>query len=164
MATRAETMAFEEVLKRFPLPVSVVTVGRGGAENALTVSWACPVSFDPPHILIAVDRLHYSVDFLESTKNFALNLLKADQRKMAGRFARQSFTGEDKFEAASTHAGATGAALFDDALAWLDCEIVRTLEVGDHLLCIGRVVEARVLAEGPALLTTDGVQYGKSRA
>lgn len=70
--------------------------------------------------------------------------------------------GEDKLEAASAHEGATGAALFDNALAWLDCEIVQTLEVGDHLLCIGRVIEARVLAEGPALLTTDGVQYGKS--
>ena len=113
--------------------------------------------------LIAVDRLHYSVDFLRSTKNFALNLLRADQRKVAGHFARQSFVGEDKLDAASTHEDATGAALFDDALAWLDCEIVQTLEIGDHLLCIGRVVEARVLAEGPALLTTGGVQYGKSR-
>ncbi len=79
MEAREGTAAFEEVLKHFPLPVTVVTVGRGGAENALTVSWACPVSFDPPHILIAVDRLHY-LDFLRSTKNFALNLLRADQR------------------------------------------------------------------------------------
>ncbi|WP_242360305.1 MULTISPECIES: flavin reductase family protein [Anaeromyxobacter] len=163
MPTRAEKMPFEEVLKRFPLPVSVVTVGRGGAENALSVSWACPVSFDPPHVLIAVDRQHYSIDFLVSTKNFAVNILKADQRRMAGHFARQSFTGEDKLDAVRTHEGVTGAALFDDALAWLDCELVRTLEVGDHLLCIGRVVDARVLAEGPALLTTDGVQYGKAR-
>jgi flavin reductase (DIM6/NTAB) family NADH-FMN oxidoreductase RutF len=163
MATRAETVAFEDVLKRFPLPVSVVTVGRGGAENGLTVSWACPVSFDPPHVLIAVDRQHFSIDFLKSTKNFALNLLKTDQRKMAGHFARQSFLGEEKLDAVRTHEGDTGAALFDDALAWLDCEVVRTLEVGDHLLCIGRVVDARVLAEGPALLTTDGVQYWKAR-
>jgi flavin reductase (DIM6/NTAB) family NADH-FMN oxidoreductase RutF len=34
--------AFTQVLQRFPLPVTVVTVGRGGAENALTVSWVTP--------------------------------------------------------------------------------------------------------------------------
>ena len=57
---------FADVLRKFPMPVTVVTVGRGGADNALTVSWAAPVSFDPPQMMVALDKLHYSVDFLRS--------------------------------------------------------------------------------------------------
>ncbi|MFH1754958.1 MAG: flavin reductase, partial [Candidatus Latescibacterota bacterium] len=74
---------YSNVLKKFPLSICVVTVGRGGVENALTVSWASPVSFNPLHFMIAVDTKHYSVEFLDSTKNFVINLLKKDQSKLA---------------------------------------------------------------------------------
>ncbi len=79
--------SFAEVLRRYPLAVSIVTVGRGGAENALTVSWATPCSFDPPMFLVAVDRLHYSVDFVKSTRNFAVNVLGEGQERLAGQDA-----------------------------------------------------------------------------
>ena len=102
---------FADVLRKVPLVVSVVTVGRGGVENGLTVSWVSPVSFDPPQIMIAVDRHHYSVDFLTSTKNFAVNVLRSDQAKVAGHFARQSMSGDEKLEAIPTREGVTGAAI-----------------------------------------------------
>ena len=165
MAAQPQPKRIEEILRQYPLAVSVVTVGRGGAENALTVSWASPVSFDPPHLMIAVDRLHHSVSFLRSTRNFALNLLRAEDRRLAGHFARQSMLGEDKLEGLRTREATTGAAVFDDALAWFDCEMVDALEVGDHVVFIGRVVDADVGRDGAPLLTTDaGVAYGKSRA
>ena len=164
MAAHPQAKRIEEVLRSFPLAVSVVTVGRGGAENALTVSWATPVAFDPPHVLISVDKLHHSISFLRSTRNFALNLLRAEDRKLAGHFARQAFTGEDKLAAIPTHEAVTGAAVFDDARAWFDCETVDTRDVGDHVLVLGRVVDADVGRAGAPLLTTDsGVAYQKSR-
>ena len=87
---------FSDVLARIPYGVSVVTMGRGGAkvENGLTISWLSQVSFDPPMLMVAVDKLHYSVDLLRSTKNFCVNLLGADQSVVAGRFAKQATTGE----------------------------------------------------------------------
>lgn len=164
MSAQPQPKRIQEVLRRFPLAVSVVTVGRGGAENALTVSWASPVSFDPPHLMIAVDRLHHSISFLRSTKNFALNLLRAEDRRLAGQLARQSMLGEDKLEGLRTHEATTGAAIFESALAWFDCELVNTLEIGDHIAFVGRVVDAGVGADGPPLLTTDaGIAYLKSR-
>jgi hypothetical protein len=110
--------SFADVLRSVPLFVSVVTVGRGGAENGLTVSWAAPVSFDPPHFMIAVDRHHYSADFLRSTKNFAVNVLRADQQKIAGQFARQSFAGEDKLAGLKLRESQTGAASSPPSTRW----------------------------------------------
>jgi len=152
--------SFAQVLQRFPLPVSVVTVGRGGAENALTVSWVCPVSFDPPQIMFAADRLHYSVDFLRSTKNFAVNLLKEGQARYAGHFARQSMANDDKLKSVPTREAATGAAILTEALSYLDCEVTAIHEAGDHLIVVGRVVEAGVLNEGEPLSTAT-VRYQK---
>lgn len=155
--------SFAEVLRKVPLVVSVVTVGRGGAENGLTVSWAAPVSFEPPQFMIAVDKHHFSVDFLQSTKNFAVNILRADQQRIAGQFARQSMAGEDKLAGLRLKESQTGAAILADALAWFDCELKEVHETGDHLLVVGEVVDAGVQGEGEALLTTQaGLRYLKA--
>jgi len=154
--------AFAEVLRRYPLAVSVVTVGRGGADNALTVSWASPVAFDPPHFMIAVDRQHYSVDFIRSTKNFAVNLLGDGQERLAGHFARQSMTKEQKLEGVATREGATGAAILADAVAYFDCEVAALYDVGDHFMVVGRVVDAGVLREGKPLEAAGGLRYQKA--
>jgi flavin reductase (DIM6/NTAB) family NADH-FMN oxidoreductase RutF len=153
---------FAEVLRKVPLVVTVVTVGRGGAENGLTVSWAAPVSFDPPQFMIAVDRHHYSVDFLKSTKNFAINVLRSDQAKLAGQFARQSIAHEDKLAGVRTREGDTGAAILVDALASFDCEVAAMHETGDHLLIVGNVVAAESHGEGEALSTAAGLRYLKA--
>jgi flavin reductase (DIM6/NTAB) family NADH-FMN oxidoreductase RutF len=154
--------SFAEVLRRFPLAVSVVTVGRGGAENALTVSWATPASFDPPMFLVAVDRLHYSVDFVKSTKNFAVNVLGEGQERLAGQFARQSMQGENKLASVATREGATGAPLLLDAVAYFDCELAFFVEAGDHYLLVGRVVDAGAPRDGKPLVGGAALRYLKS--
>ncbi len=147
-----------QVLQKFPLPVAVVTVGRGGAENALTVSWVTQVSFDPPLVMFAADRLHYSLDFLRSTKNFAVNVLRDGQQRLASHFARQSMARENKLEAVATREGTTGAAILVDALSYLDCEVVTLHEAGDHVMVVGKVVDAGILNDGKPL-TTESVRY-----
>lgn len=152
------------VLEKIPYGVAVVSVGRGGVENALTVSWMTQVSFDPAMIAIAVAGVHYSEEFLRSTKNFCVNLLREDQRRVAGHFARESVTGEDKFAGIATRPAPSGAAILADSLAWLDCEVVAIHRTGDHLLVIGRIEDAGVLSDGNPLTSASGVRYQKSRA
>jgi flavin reductase (DIM6/NTAB) family NADH-FMN oxidoreductase RutF len=154
--------AFTQALQKLSLPVTVVTVGRGGAENALTVSWVCPASFDPPRILFAADSHHYSVDFLKSTKNFAVNILREGQQRFAGHFARQSMMHEDKLQAMEHREGTTGAAILADAIAYFDCEVFELHEVGDHTIVIGDVVDAGLLNEGQPLTTAAGPRYQKA--
>jgi flavin reductase (DIM6/NTAB) family NADH-FMN oxidoreductase RutF len=154
---------FADVLRKFPQAVSVVTVGRGGVENALTVSWASPVSFDPPQMMISVDKLHYSADFLRSTKNFCLNVLRDGQQRLAGQFARQAMAHEKKMEGVPTRESETGAAILTDALAYFDCEITAVHAAGDHLMVVGKVVDAGVLAEGEPLPINSALRYQKGR-
>ena len=156
--------SFAQVMQRFQLPVVVVTVGRGGAENALTISWITPVSFDPPQIMFAADRHHYSVDFLKSTRNFAVNVLRGGQQRLAAQFARQAMAGEDKLAVAATREGVTGAAILTDALSYLDCEVVALHEAGDHVLVVGKVVDSGIMNDGEPLTTaaSAGLRYQKS--
>lgn len=158
-----DSSRFAEALRKFPVSVSVVTVGRGGADNALTVSWATPASFDPPMFLIALDRLHYSIDFVKSTRNFAVNVLAEGQERIAGQLARQAMTGEDKLAGLATREATTGAPILADAVAWFDCELDRIVECGDHYLLIGKVVDAAVQRDAAPLVGGSGMRYQKSK-
>jgi flavin reductase (DIM6/NTAB) family NADH-FMN oxidoreductase RutF len=112
--------------------------------------------------LVAVDRLHYSVDFVKSTRNFAVNVLGEGQERLAGQFARQSMQGEDKLADVRTREGATGSPILLDALAYFDCELAFFVEAGDHFLLVGRVVDAGTLREGKPLLGGAGLRYVKA--
>ena len=154
---------FSDVLAKIPYGVSVVTTGRGGtkAENGLTVSWLSQVAFEPPMLMIAVDRLHYSVDLLRSTKNFCVNLLGEDQGALAGRFARQATTGEDKLADVPQRPADSGAAILTDAVAYFDCEVTSIVEAGDHALVVGRVEDAGLLKERAPMTSASGLRYRK---
>jgi len=154
---------FADVLVKLANVVSVVTVGRGGVENGLTVSWVTPVAFEPPQLLIAIDKLHYSVEFLDSTKSFVVNLLAKGQNRLAAHFARQSFSDAEKLENIPTREAPSGAAILTEALAYYDCEIVGRLESADHYLFIGQINAAAVLKPGEVLTTADWITYRKSR-
>ena len=159
-----ESAKFSDVLRKYPLAVSVVTVGRGGSENALTVSWATPASFDPPMFLVALDRLHCSIDFVKSTRNFAVNLLAEGQERLAGQLARQAIAGEDKLAGVARREGETGAPILTDALAYFDCELTSVVEAGDHYLLLGRVVDAEILRDAKALVGGASLRYQKSQS
>jgi len=154
---------FSDVLAKIPYGVSVVTMGRGGAqvENGLTISWMSQVSFDPPMLMVAVDKLHYSVDLLRSTKNFCVNLLGEDQLPLAGRFAKQATTADDKLTDVPQRPAESGAAILTDSVAYFDCEVTSMVEAGDHLLVIGKVEDAAVLGERAALTSASGLRYRK---
>ncbi len=156
---------FSDVLAKIPYGVSVVTLGRGGAkvENGLTISWMSQVSFTPPMLLVAVDKLHYSLDLLRSTKNFCVNLLGEDQLALAGRFAKQATTGEDKLAEAEVEQrpAESGAAILTASVAYFDCEVTSMVEAGDHVLVIGRIEDAAVLNERAPLTSASGLRYHK---
>jgi flavin reductase (DIM6/NTAB) family NADH-FMN oxidoreductase RutF len=154
---------FREVLAKIPYGVSVVTMGRGGAEveNGLTVSWMSQVSFNPPMLMVAVDKLHYSLDLLRSTKNFCVNLLGEDQASLAGRFAKQATTAEDKLADVNQRPADSGAAILTDAVAYFDCEVTSMVESGDHVIVIGRIEDAAILKDRAPMTSASGLRYRK---
>ena len=150
---------FSEVLAKIPYGVSVVTTGRGGVENGLTVSWMSQVSFEPPMLMVSVNKLHYSSDLFRSTKNFCVNLLGQGQLPLAGHFAKQSMAGDDKLALIAQRPSDSGAAILTESVAYFDCEVTNIVEAGDHLLVIGRVEDAAVLNDGAPLNSASGLRY-----
>jgi flavin reductase (DIM6/NTAB) family NADH-FMN oxidoreductase RutF len=152
-----------QALEKISYGVSVVTVGRGSAENGLTVSWLSQVSFEPPMVMVAIAKLHYSEEFLRSTKNFVVNILGEDQGKIAAAFARESMAGDDKLKKVPTKTADNGAAILSDAVAYIECEAAQFHTAGDHLLVIGKVEGGGVLHDARPLTSESGIRYRQSK-
>lgn len=146
--------SFREVMARFATGIGVITtLDDRGEPVGITVSAMSSVSMDPPLVLVALANGRFINPIVTARGRFAVNVLRHDQQALSDCFAHAAVSpGRDQFCGAPWHAGATGLPILDGTLAAMECEIVRTLTVGDHELFIGRVEGLEVGLEGDPLL------------
>ena len=153
---------YREILGHFATGVTVVTTISTGpvagaadgvdldgqrADTAEVHPWGTTVnafssvSLDPPLVLICIAHVRSIHPVIASSGRFAVNILGEDDQLLSDCFAgapspypRSAFCG------ASYHLGTTGVPILDSAIAYLDCELERSVDVGDHTIYVGRVV------------------------
>lgn len=115
----------------------VTTIDAAGAPRGFTANSFSSVSLDPPLVLVCVAKTASSCPVFSAAKGYAVNILAEGQREVSGTFASRS---ADKFGAVSWRKGRTGSPILDGVAAWLDCELHDTVDAGDHVILIGRVL------------------------
>lgn len=79
-------------------------------------------------------------------------LAKETPLKFIGLFGFRSGRDIDKFKNIKYKVGVTGAPIvLENTLAYLEAEVIASLDVGDHTIFIGKVVEGEILKEGEPL-------------
>lgn len=135
--------SFIEAMSRIAASVAVVTTDGEAGRFGLTVSAMCSVTADPPTLLVCINRKNPIGDAIRTNGRFAVNSLRADQRRVAEAFAGRPRRGEPyDFDISRWHTGATGSPLLTGAIAQCDCLLQDTHEVGTHTIFIGAVQEA----------------------
>jgi flavin reductase (DIM6/NTAB) family NADH-FMN oxidoreductase RutF len=141
--------AIADALGAFATGVTLVTVADGRDDIGTTVSAFCPVSLDPPLVLVSLIAGAYPAEVLGRVDRFAVTLLTAGQRMLAGRFSASGRPGARLLLDGVPHhrSQMSGALIVDGGLAALDCEVSQRVPAGDHLLVIGRVLTVPYIAE-----------------
>ena len=130
--------AFRQALGRFATGVAVVTtMDDHGQPHGLTINSFASVSLDPPLVLWSLDKRSQQLPVFSESGFYGINILSAQQKRISDLFA--SFMGE-RFDKLVWETGETGAPLFPDALACLDCKLEKVIEGGDHVILLGRVI------------------------
>jgi flavin reductase (DIM6/NTAB) family NADH-FMN oxidoreductase RutF len=142
--------AIGDVLAAFASGVTLVTVADGRDDVGTTVSAFCPVSGDPPLVAVSLIGSSYPAELLGRLDLFAVTVLAAGQRALAGRFAAAGRTGARLMLDGVPHqrGARSGALIPAGGLAALECEVTQRVETGDHLLVIARVLDVPYLAPG----------------
>jgi flavin reductase (DIM6/NTAB) family NADH-FMN oxidoreductase RutF len=141
--------AIADVLGAFASGVTLVTVADGRDDIGTTVSAFCPVSGDPPLVLVSLTAGSYPAELLGRIDRFAVTVLAAGQRMLAGRFAASGrpharLLLDGVPQQRGTH---SGALIPSGGLAALECQVTDRVEAGDHLLVIAAVLDVPYAAE-----------------
>jgi len=141
---------YKLVLGSFGTGVTIVTSRAGDRIHGMTVSAFTEVSLDPPLVLICADKTSNTHPVITAGKVFAVNILARDQEDLSNRFASKK--DEDKrFDGLDYEVGETGAPLIAGTVACLDCRVVESHDMGDHVIYIGEVQALRVSDREPLL-------------
>ena len=133
-----------EALAALTTGIYVLTVRADGVQHGMSSSWATQVSGDPVLLMAAVDQQHFTHRMILDSGAFALNIVGAQSKHLEDYFYSAQSRRPDNLAPFALETGATGTPLLREALAALDCRLVSTHPAGDHTLCVGAVVEARV--------------------
>jgi flavin reductase len=144
--------AFIEAMSRAATGVTIVTTDVPNGRFGQTVSAMCSVSADPPSLLVCIKTTSVIVNAIRQRRAFGVNLLRADQRRVADTFAGRRSWGEPyDFEIATWDSLETGVPLLVGAVGRFDCRLDTVLEVGSHSVLFGDVAAADSAAGTPLL-------------
>ena len=132
------------VLWAMPSGLYVVGSRAGDRRNGMTLNWATQLSFNPKLLGVLVENEAVTRELIAEGGAFSLCILDREDRAIVRKFTKPV----EVDAAASTlngipyHDGVTGVPVLDQAVAYLECRVRDTLEMGDHTLFVGDVVDA----------------------
>jgi flavin reductase (DIM6/NTAB) family NADH-FMN oxidoreductase RutF len=147
---------FRAALAMFATGVTIVTARSArGAPVGLTANSFNSVSIEPPLILWSLSRQAGSMPAFARGSHYAINILAADQRDLAERFASKDV---DRFDGVAFRPGTSGAPLLDGAAAVFECFNRSRYQEGDHVIFVGEV-ESCARRDGAHPLIFHGGRY-----
>ena len=159
-ASAFDTTDLRRALGRFGTGVTIVTtLDAAGAPVGVTANSFSSVSLEPPIVLWSLRKASPSLAAFDAAGRFVINVLGLQQVELSRRFASPV---ADKFSGVEHAPGLAGLPVMQGSAAVFECRTEQRLEVGDHILYLGRV-EAYGHRVGPTLLYCQG-QYAHSVA
>ena len=162
-------MLTEELINQvtFKIPNALVLVGsRSGDEwNGMTTSWVTQVSQDPVLVGIGIDNVAVTHRLITDGGSFTVNLWDSENTRPFVKFSKPATKDGMALNGYPISEGSTGAPIFDDAIAWMECEVRQAVDCGTHTFFIGEIVAAGVNddAARPAAMSDTRMKYGGTR-
>ncbi len=137
--------AKKTALRMIPYGIYVLTSeGKDGKVAASTVNWVTQTAFQPPLIVVGVKADSGAHAIIKEAKVFALNMLGKDQKNQAFTFFKPLEREANSIGGEPFRKGSLGAPILEKAPAFVECQLVDTIEKGDHSIFIGEVKDAGV--------------------
>jgi flavin reductase (DIM6/NTAB) family NADH-FMN oxidoreductase RutF len=152
------------------MPSGLYLVGSraadGSTRNLMTLNWATQVSFAPKWIGIGVEHEALTHALITAAGVFSLCLVDREDRAIVRKFTKpvevdvdaHTLNGFSYFDGP-----VSGAPVLAQSVAYLECEVRQPVEVGEHTLFFGEVVNAAFVKdeETPILRMEDTrMNYG----
>jgi flavin reductase (DIM6/NTAB) family NADH-FMN oxidoreductase RutF len=144
---------FRDVMSYFASGVTIATAeDEDGTQAGLTVTAFCPVSAEPPSVLVCVDKASNTLPIIGRRRAFTVNMLASAREGLANRFASKDPGKFDNVMTAPALLEGAGPLLPSDSIAALACRVRRCIDAGDHWIFIATAEKGVVFDDRPPLV------------
>ena len=144
-----------EALFKISYGLYVVASGSKDYGNGYISNTVFQVTSDPPRFATCCNKDNHTAGLVQSTGLFSVSVLSLDAGPATiGTLGYKSGKESNKLEKMNVRYGETGVPIvLDDAIAYLECRVTETYDVGTHLMFIGELIQAEVIDESQDPLT-----------
>lgn len=156
----------DELLNRvtwkIPNPLVLIGSRAGDERNAMTATWVTQLSMEPVLIGVGVDNTAVTHRLITDGGSFTVNLWNAEDTRVFVKFSKPAEDDGNALNGRAVRAATTGAPVFDEAVAWMDCAVRQAVDLGTHTLFVGEVVDAQINDDEarPASTQDTRMKYG----
>ena len=133
-----------KVTWKIPNALALVGSAAGDEWNGMTTSWITQLSMEPVMIGVAIDNSAVTHRLIASGGSFTINLWSPDDTRVFVKFSKPATRDGATLNGRPVHTEVTGAPVFDEAIAWMDCAVRQAIDFGTHTLFAGEVVAAGI--------------------
>jgi ferric-chelate reductase [NAD(P)H] len=136
-------------LHKLSYGVYVVCSRKGDKINGQIANTVIQVTSDPPALAVSINNSNLTHEYIKESRIFTASVLCQDTPlSFIGNFGFKSGRDADKFEGINYKTGKTGAPVVtDNAVAYMEVEVNREVDVGTHTLFIGELVDADIISD-----------------
>lgn len=131
-----------KVLWKIPNVLCLLGSRAGDEWNGMTQSWVTQVSMEPVLVAVSVDVKAVTNRLVRSGGSFTINLWDREDTRPFVKFSKPATKEGMTLNGRPIREGVTGAPVFTEAVAFLECTVWQTIECGTHDVFLGEVVDA----------------------
>lgn len=128
-------------------------------DNLITIAWHCPVSIEPPLYAVSLGKTRFSTGMIRKAGCFSVNFMSGNFEKEVLFCGRHSGMHVDKFKEcgfSKQDANTVDCTNLKEASGIYECEVIKEVEAGDHIIFIGRVTHHELREDKDRLMHLGG--------
>ncbi len=130
-----------------PMQTVLVTCRSEGKDNIIAVAWHTTLSHNPEMYAIVIGKTRFSYELIKKSEVFCINFMPAALKKQIVFCGSESGRSIDKFRESGLlkeECEKISCPRIKQALGFLECRIEKTVEAGDHVIFLGKVLNSKL--------------------
>jgi flavin reductase (DIM6/NTAB) family NADH-FMN oxidoreductase RutF len=131
----------------YPMPAFLVGANVDGKPNFMTVAWGGIANGEPPMVSVAIRHVRHTLRGITENKAFSVNVPSADLVKETDYCGITPGAKVDKVRVCGFkvfYGKLKDAPLIEECPVNLECSVEHMLDLGSHVLVVGRIEETHV--------------------
>lgn len=148
MTEQVPDETINKVMWSIPNVLCLVGSADGEEWNAMTTSWVTQVAMEPVLVAIGVDKKAVTHRLIADGGSFTINLWDREDTRPFVKFSKPATRDGNTLNERPVRLGVTGTPIFEEAVAYADCRVWKSVDCGTHTLFLGEVVDAGFQNDG----------------